>query len=143
MSDRTPGSVRNASPAGDGAAPKDSGTGAPPATATQSIPGTGTQRAQEPAGSAQGRPDDAGLSVTGSREAADTGATGTPTTTAGDPARAAGKSGAERPLLGRPAPRRSAPGRRAAVPCAARARRPVADRGGLASSSATSTPGRR
>ena len=56
MSDRTPGSVRSASPAGDGAAPKDSGTGATPATATQSIPGTGTPQAEATAASAPGRP---------------------------------------------------------------------------------------
>ncbi len=51
MSDRTQGSVRTASPAGDGAA--SSGATPPagtlPATATQSIPTTGSQRAQSPA----------------------------------------------------------------------------------------------
>jgi hypothetical protein len=57
MSDRTPGSVRSASPAGDGAAPKDSAQGAPAVSATQAIPGTGTQRAQAAAaqGSSAGR----------------------------------------------------------------------------------------
>jgi hypothetical protein len=54
MSDRTPGSVRSASPAGDTAAPKDSAQGAPAVSATQAIPGTGTQRAQAAAG--QGSP---------------------------------------------------------------------------------------
>ena len=49
MSDRTPGSVRSGSPAGDVAAPKDSSPAAAvPSSATQSIPGTGTQRAQAP-----------------------------------------------------------------------------------------------
>jgi hypothetical protein len=49
MSDRTSGSVRSGSPAGDAAAPKESppGTGVP-ISATQAIPGTGTQRAQAP-----------------------------------------------------------------------------------------------
>jgi len=57
MSDRTPGSVRSASPAGDAAAPKDDAKGAPSASATQAIPGTGTQRAQAAAaqGSSTGR----------------------------------------------------------------------------------------
>src|SRR5688500_9693428 len=91
MSDRTPGSVRSASPAGDDAAPKDSGTGTPPATATQSIPGTGAQRAQAATAAAQGRPADAGLGVTSSREAADPGATGAVPATAGDTARPVGK----------------------------------------------------
>ncbi len=50
MSDRTPGSVRNASPAGDSAAANDSAQGAPAVSATQAIPGTGTQRAQAAAG---------------------------------------------------------------------------------------------
>jgi hypothetical protein len=51
MSDRTPGSVRSGSPGGDVAASKDGATGAGvPVTATQSIPGTGTQRAQSPTG---------------------------------------------------------------------------------------------
>ena len=54
MSDRTPGSVRSASPAGDPAAANDSAQGAPPVSATQAIPGTGTQRAQAAAG--QGAP---------------------------------------------------------------------------------------
>ncbi|MGY1803214.1 DUF3566 domain-containing protein [Blastococcus sp. SYSU D00922] len=49
MSDRTQGSVRTDSPAGDGAA--SAGTpaaAAPPASATQTIPATGSQRAQAP-----------------------------------------------------------------------------------------------
>src|SRR4051812_18851756 len=50
MSDRTPGSVRSAFPAGDPAAANDSAQGAPPVSATQAIPGTGTQRAQAAAG---------------------------------------------------------------------------------------------
>jgi hypothetical protein len=54
MSDRTPGSVRSASPAGDPAAANDSAQGAPPVSATQAIPGTGTQRAQAATG--QGAP---------------------------------------------------------------------------------------
>jgi hypothetical protein len=54
MSDRTPGSVRSASPAGDPAAANDSAQGAPAVSATQAIPGTGTQRAQATAG--QGAP---------------------------------------------------------------------------------------
>ena len=48
MSDRTRSSVRTGSPDGDGAAPAESRRvrGAAPVTATQSIPTTGTQRAQ-------------------------------------------------------------------------------------------------
>jgi len=42
--------VRSGSPAGDAAAPKNSAQGAPSASATQAIPGTGTQRAQAAAG---------------------------------------------------------------------------------------------
>jgi hypothetical protein len=95
MSDRTPGSVRSASPGGETAEPKDSATGAPPVSSTQSIPGTGTQRAQAGAAPAQGRPTDAGLGVTGGHAAADGGASGTAAPAAtGDAARATGKSGA-------------------------------------------------
>jgi hypothetical protein len=67
MSDRTPGSVRNGSPVGDTAAPKDSPAAvAEPVSATQAIPGTGTQRAQA-AAAAQGGPTDAAPDVTDSR----------------------------------------------------------------------------
>jgi hypothetical protein len=49
MSDRTQGSVRTESPSGDGAAPNGTAPGTtPPVTATQSIPTTGSQRAQAP-----------------------------------------------------------------------------------------------
>lgn len=62
MSDRTQGSVRTESPAGD---PGTAGTGpstgtnpaaAPPASATQSIPTTGSQRAQAATAPAAGQP---------------------------------------------------------------------------------------
>jgi hypothetical protein len=101
MSDRTPGSVRSASPTGDTAAPKDGPQGAAaPVSATQSIPGTGTQRAQ--AAAAQGVP--AGMTgrtataapVTGATAVVGT-ATGTPTgaaTATGTPSGAAGATGA-------------------------------------------------
>ena len=50
MSDRTPSSVRTESPAGDAAAPTDNAPAdPPPVTSTQSIPTTGSQRAQGPA----------------------------------------------------------------------------------------------
>jgi Transmembrane domain of unknown function (DUF3566) len=55
MSDRTQGSVRTESPAGDGAAPAGTAPAAtppaatPPASATQAIPTTGSLRAQAPA----------------------------------------------------------------------------------------------
>jgi hypothetical protein len=50
MSDRPQGSVRTASPAGDAAAPGSTAAGeAVPVSATQSIPTTGSQRAQAPA----------------------------------------------------------------------------------------------
>jgi hypothetical protein len=90
MSDRTPGSVRNASPGGETAAPKDSAAGAPPVSATQSIPGTGTQRAQAGAEPAQGRPTDAGLGLTSG------GATGSAPEMAGDAARTTGKTASGR-----------------------------------------------
>jgi hypothetical protein len=45
MSDRTPSSVRTGSLSGDASAPKD-GAGEPPVSATQSIPTTGSTRAQ-------------------------------------------------------------------------------------------------
>lgn len=48
MSDRTQGSVRTDSPAGDGAASTGTPAAAPPASATQTIPATGSQRAQAP-----------------------------------------------------------------------------------------------
>jgi hypothetical protein len=63
MSDRTPSSVRTGSPAGDAAAPTDTDNapaGPPPVTSTQSIPTTGSQRAQGATGgatSAAGAPD--------------------------------------------------------------------------------------
>jgi hypothetical protein len=51
MSDRTQGSVRTESPTGDVAASKGTAAdAAPPVSATQSIPTTGSQRAQAPAG---------------------------------------------------------------------------------------------
>ena len=46
MSDRTPSSVRTGSRPGDTVAPEGTGTAQPSASTTQSIPGTGTQRAQ-------------------------------------------------------------------------------------------------
>jgi hypothetical protein len=46
MSDRTQGSVRTESPSGDAAASNSTAPGAPPGSATQSIPTTGSQRAQ-------------------------------------------------------------------------------------------------
>jgi hypothetical protein len=50
MSDRPQGSVRTESPSGDGAASSVAAPGAtPPVSATQSIPTTGSQRAQGPA----------------------------------------------------------------------------------------------
>ena len=53
MSDRTPSSVRTESPAGDAAAPTDNApAGPPPVTSTQSIPTTGSQRAQGAPGGA-------------------------------------------------------------------------------------------
>jgi hypothetical protein len=102
MSDRTPGSVRSASPGGETAAPKDSAAGAPPVSATQAIPGTGTQRAQAAAAPAQGKPTDAGPDGTGNRATADGGATGTAPAAAGPAATgtaatgttSAGKTGA-------------------------------------------------
>jgi hypothetical protein len=90
MSDRTPGSVRSASPAGETAAPKDSAAGAPPVSATQAIPGTGTQRAQAAVAPAQGRPTDAGPEMTGNRATAEGGATGTAPAAPADAAHAAG-----------------------------------------------------
>jgi hypothetical protein len=49
MSDRTQGSVRTESPSGDAAAPNVTAPGTPPpASATQAIPTTGSQRAQAP-----------------------------------------------------------------------------------------------
>ena len=62
MSDRTPSSVRTGSPTGDAGAPADNAPGdavssAVPATSTQAIPTTGSQRAQSgttPAASAPG-----------------------------------------------------------------------------------------
>ncbi|MCW2699068.1 MAG: uncharacterized protein JWQ45_603 [Blastococcus sp.] len=96
MSDRTPGSVRSGSPTGDAAAPKDSAESYPapaaPVSATQSIPGTGTQRAQAPAvpggpGAVPGRP------ATGSPA---TGATAAPATTGGSAAASAARP-ADRP----------------------------------------------
>ena len=55
MSDRTPSSVRTGSPSGDAGAPADNAPGeavssAVPATSTQAIPTTGSQRAQSAAG---------------------------------------------------------------------------------------------
>lgn len=57
MSDRTPSSVRTGSPTGDAGAPADNAPGeaassATPATSTQAIPSTGSQRAQSAAGAA-------------------------------------------------------------------------------------------
>jgi len=49
MSDRTQGSVRTDSPAGDGPAPKGAAAATPPASATQAIPTTGSLRAQSAA----------------------------------------------------------------------------------------------
>jgi len=49
MSDRTQGSVRTESPAGDGAATGAAPAATPPASATQAIPTTGSQKAQAPA----------------------------------------------------------------------------------------------
>jgi hypothetical protein len=49
MSDRTQGSVRTDSPAGDGAAPSGTAATGTPSTGTQSIPTTGAQKAQGPA----------------------------------------------------------------------------------------------
>jgi hypothetical protein len=75
MSDRTPGSVRSGSPLGGSAASKDSAQGAAaPVSATQAIPGTGTQRAQ--AASQGGTPTDAGVGLTGGRSASETTPTG-------------------------------------------------------------------
>ncbi|WP_116452078.1 DUF3566 domain-containing protein [Blastococcus litoris] len=48
MSDRTQSSVRTDSPAGDGAASTGAPAATPPASATQTIPATGSQRAQGP-----------------------------------------------------------------------------------------------
>jgi hypothetical protein len=50
MSDRTQGSVRTESPAGDGAATGTAPAATPPASATQTIPATGSQPAQAPGG---------------------------------------------------------------------------------------------
>jgi hypothetical protein len=91
MSDRTPGSVRSASPTGDAAAPKDGPQGAAaPVSATQSIPGTGTQRAQ--AAAAQGVP--AGTTGRTATAAPVTGATAVVGTATGTPSGAATATGA-------------------------------------------------
>jgi hypothetical protein len=92
MSDRTSGSVRSGSPVGGGAASKDSAPGAAtPVSATQAIPGTGTQRAQA---ASQGSPTDAGLGLTGGRAAADPSSTGAAPVTG---ATAADARGTQRP----------------------------------------------
>jgi hypothetical protein len=91
MSDRTPGSVRSASPTGDTAAPKDGPQGAAaPVSATQSIPGTGTQRAQ--AAAAQGVP--AGTTGRSATATPVTGATAVVGTATGTPTGAATATGA-------------------------------------------------
>ena len=95
MSDRTPASVRSGSPAGDVASPKDSAPGAAaPASATQSIPGTGTQRAQAPQAAAA--PGVSAGRAGGPATGATTATTATPA--AGTPAATTdGRSAPERP----------------------------------------------
>jgi hypothetical protein len=126
MTDRAQGSVRTGSRTGEPAAAQETAQGEPlPASATQAIPGTGTQRAVQasgsadspaapvppPAGGGPGAPSPAGAGATSASPVAATSAPATaapasaPTTAA--PASAAGRTeapaqaGAVRPAKGR------------------------------------------
>ena len=78
MSDRTQGSVRTESSSGDDAASKGAAPGAtPPATATQSIPTTGSQRGQGSAGAGGGAGTPTGPAVGSTATAPAVGSTAT------------------------------------------------------------------